>query len=88
MLKDSPKKPKQDEPLYVDQWDLRQLSGNSIRLLLKRLGIKVGIENVLPHRFRHTFVIQFLRNGEEIWTYFFNIEGDYVIMVGEYTSLY
>jgi len=61
-------KPKQDEPLYVDQWGLRRLSGNSIRLLINRLGIKVGIENVHPHRFRHTFAIQFLRNSGDVFT--------------------
>lgn len=28
-----------------------------------RLGIKAGVQDCHPHRFRHTFAVNFLRNG-------------------------
>lgn len=45
-----------------------EMDDESIRSLLRRLGEKVGVENVHPHRFRHTFAIWFLRNGGDVYT--------------------
>jgi integrase/recombinase XerD len=36
--------------------------------LLSQLGKSIGIRSVHPHRFRHTFAIQYLRNGGDIFT--------------------
>lgn len=36
--------------------------------ILARLGIEAGVNHVFPHRFRHTFAIQFLRNGGNIYS--------------------
>jgi len=36
--------------------------------ILAKLGTKAGVGNVHPHRFRHTFAIQFLRNGGNIYS--------------------
>ena len=44
------------------------LSRDAVKHLLARLGKKAGIPNCGAHRFRHTFAIQYLRNGGDIYT--------------------
>jgi site-specific recombinase XerD len=39
-----------------------------LRKILSELGDKCGVSHVFPHRFRHTFAIQFLRNGGNIYS--------------------
>lgn len=41
---------------------------NALLHLLMRLGDRAGVANVHPHRFRHTFAVQFLRNGGDVFT--------------------
>ena len=46
----------------------KPLDRNAVDHLLKRLGKKAGIQECGAHRFRHTFAIQYLRNGGDIYT--------------------
>lgn len=44
---------------------LFELTEKSIRQLLRSLGKRAGVEDVHPHRFRHTFAIEFLRTQRD-----------------------
>jgi integrase/recombinase XerD len=44
------------------------LNPNSLLQLLRNLGDRAGVSNVHPHRFRHTFAIEYLRNGGDVFT--------------------
>jgi site-specific recombinase XerD len=46
----------------------RVLYRHTLRKILDRLASVAGVSRVFAHRFRHTFAIQFLRNGGNIYT--------------------
>jgi integrase/recombinase XerD len=50
------------DPLFVGRND-RPLTGPSLHRLIRRLGERAGVRNLHPHRFRHSFATEFLRNG-------------------------
>jgi integrase/recombinase XerD len=56
-----------DEFLFLTQ-RRRPLTPNQLLQRVKRLGGRAGVEGVHPHRFRHTFAIQYLRNGGDVFT--------------------
>lgn len=56
-----------DDPLFLTQDD-RPMTRERVLANLKRLGASAGVRGVHPHRFRHTFAIQYLRNGGDIFT--------------------
>jgi len=60
-------KPNKDDPLFAEMYGMYPLTRNGILQLLKRLGTRAGVEGVHPHRFRHTFAVEFLRNGGNIF---------------------
>jgi integrase/recombinase XerD len=53
--------------LTRDGWPLTK---NRVETIIKNLGKKAGLEGVRcsPHTFRHTFCIQFLRNGANLFS--------------------
>lgn len=53
------------EPLFATR-DNRFMRRDNLYHLLARLGESAGVTNVHPHRFRHTFAIEFLRNSGSI----------------------
>lgn len=46
----------------------RGLERYALKLIMARLGKRAGVANVHPHRFRHTFAVQYLRNGGDVFT--------------------
>ncbi|RIK40841.1 MAG: hypothetical protein DCC55_13890 [Chloroflexi bacterium] len=53
-------------PLFTVQGGGR-FTRRNLHQLLQRLGDRAGVAGVHPHRFRHTFAINFLRNGGNIF---------------------
>lgn len=54
------------EPLFATQTGTH-LDRNNLRHLLKNIADRAGVENCHPHRFRHTYAIEFLRNGGNVF---------------------
>lgn len=50
-----------DEPLFP-------LALSSVQTLMQRLEERTGLSQVNAHKFRHTFAIQYLRNGGDVFT--------------------
>lgn len=58
--------PKPTEPLFAAKSG-EQLDANNLRHTLNMIAKNANVANVYPHRFRHTFAINFLRNGGNLF---------------------
>jgi integrase/recombinase XerD len=62
-----PEKPQPADHLFLTL-DGHEMDKDYLRHLLDTIGQRAKINNVHPHRFRHTFAIQYLRNGGDPFT--------------------
>lgn len=51
-----------NDPLFPTSTN-RPIDRNNLRTMLQRIGARAGINGITVHRFRHTFAVNFLRNG-------------------------
>jgi integrase/recombinase XerD len=49
--------------LFLSSYGERLTTGNSLRIILRRIGDAVGLAKVHPHRFRHTFATWAIQSG-------------------------
>lgn len=75
-----------DESLFIT-YNGREIDPTQIAKSLKTLGNKAGVKGVHPHRFRHTFAIQYLRNGGDPYTLQLLLGHSTLEMVKRYLSL-
>lgn len=57
---------KRDDPLLMSR-DGGALSRFALRSMIEHLGQRAGVDGATCHRFRHTFAINFLRNGGNLF---------------------
>ena len=56
-----------DEPVFVTRTG-RQMDRMEVLHMLATIGARAGVSDVHPHAFRHTFAVNYLRNGGDIYT--------------------
>ncbi len=59
--------PDPEDPLFAERLGIHSLTRTNVLNLIKRLGVKAEVKDVYPHKFRHTFAVQFLRNGGNVF---------------------
>ena len=55
------------EPLFISKLN-RPMSRQKLSEMFRVIGRRANVKGVYPHRFRHTFAIQYLRNGGNAYT--------------------
>lgn len=56
------------EHLSTNKGDPFEIKRTGLTQYFRRLGNRAGVNDVYPHRFRHTFAIMYLRNGGDPYT--------------------
>lgn len=55
------------DPLFISRLN-RAMTRTKLSEMFRNIGKRANVPNVHPHRFRHTFAIQYLRNGGNAYT--------------------
>jgi site-specific recombinase XerD len=63
------------------------INRHDLRKILVRIGKRAGLEGVNVHRFRHTFAINYLRNGGDPWSLQMMLGHSTMEMVKNYLAL-
>jgi integrase/recombinase XerD len=75
-----------DAPLFTVTGD-RKFKPDSLRLLIKRIAERASVKNAYPHKFRHTFAINYLRSGGDIFTLQSLLDHSSLEMVRHYAQI-
>ena len=75
-----------DQPLFITLVG-RPVTRTGLLQLLNSLGEKAGVPDCHPHRFRHTFAVNFLRNGGNAYELQMSLGHSTLEMVKTYLSL-
>jgi integrase/recombinase XerD len=75
-----------DAPLFLGKSGY-PLKRDSLRQVIHAIGDKTGIQRAYPHRFRHSFAIQYLRSGGDIFTLKYLLGHNSLEMVQHYARI-
>jgi integrase/recombinase XerD len=63
------------------------MDGDPFCLLFRRLGEKAGVNDLYPHRPRHTFITNDLPNGDDVYSLKYLLGHSTLVMVERYLHL-
>jgi integrase/recombinase XerD len=78
--------PQPADPVFTTRTG-RRMGREVITELIKSLGNRAGVKNCHPHRLRHTFAIEYLRNGGDIFTLKYILGHSTLDMVQHYLQI-